>query len=77
MFLAIEDEEVLPWLQTVPVEVYWSQRRRQEEREEPRRWLRRLRRDPVRALAQVDEQFYEVVKAQITASPDALMICDD
>ena len=77
MFLAIEDEEVLPWLQTVPVEVYWSQRRRQEEREEPRRWLRRLRRDPVRALVQVDEQFYEVVKAQITASPDALMICDD
>jgi len=77
IFLALEDEEVLPCLQAVPVEVYWSQRRLQEEREEPRRWLRRLRRDPVRALAQVDEQFYEVVKAQIRASPDALMICDD
>jgi hypothetical protein len=77
MFLVLEDKEVLPCLQAVPVKVYWSQRRRQEEREEPRRWLRRLRRDPVRALAQLDEQFYEVVKAQIRASPDALTIRDN
>lgn len=70
VFLALEDEEVLPCLQAVPVEVYWSQRRRQEEREEPRRWLRRLRRDPVQAMAQVDEQFYEVVNVRLRAPPD-------
>jgi len=67
MFLGLEDEEVLPCLQAVPPEAYWFQRRQQEEREEPRRWLRRLRRDPVRALSQLDEQFYEVIRARARA----------
>lgn len=71
MLLSMKDEEILPWLQSVPTDVYWSQRRQQEEREEPRRWLRRLHRDPVQAMAQVDEQFYTVVKAQTRASLDA------
>jgi hypothetical protein len=68
MLLTLGDEEVLPQLQSVPVDVYWSQRRRQAEREEPRRWLRRLHRDPAQALKQLDEQFYAVVKAQAGAS---------
>ena len=62
--LALDDEEVLPLLQSVPPDIYWSQRRRQEESEEPHRWLTRLHRDPTRALSQVDEQFYQVVNAQ-------------
>lgn len=69
--LSLEDAEILPLLRSVPVDEYWSQRRRQEEREEPRRWLTRLHRDPVQALAQVDEQFYAVVNAQTGALSDA------
>jgi hypothetical protein len=72
VLLSLQDEDILPLLQSVPTEVYWSQRRRQEEREEPRRWLTRLHRDPVRALAQVDQQFYQVVNAHVGASADAL-----
>lgn len=71
VLLSLDDEEVLPLLQSVPADTYWSQRRQQEEREEPRRWLTRLHRDPVRALAQVDEQFYAIVNAQAGTSPDA------
>jgi hypothetical protein len=70
VFLSLEDTEILPLLRSVPVNEYWSQRRRQEEREEPRRWLTRLHRDPVQALAQVDEQFYAVVNAQPVGSSD-------
>ena len=70
MFTTLKEEEVLPWLQSVPVDVYWAQRRQQEEREEPRRWLRRLRHDPVQALAQVDQQFYAVIKERSRSSPD-------
>jgi hypothetical protein len=68
--LSLEDAEILPLLRSVPADEYWSQRRRQEEREEPRRWLTRLHRDPVQALAQVDGQFYAVVNAQTGASSD-------
>jgi hypothetical protein len=71
VLLSLEDAEILPLLRSVPVDEYWSQRRRQEEREEPRRWLTRLHRDPEWALAQVDEQFYAVVNAQTGASSDA------
>jgi hypothetical protein len=63
VLLSLNNEEILPLLRSVPADEYWSQRRRQEEREEPRRWLIRLHRDPARALAQVDEQFYSVVKS--------------
>ena len=69
--LALDEEEVLPLLQSVPADEYWSQRRLQEEREEPRRWLTRLHRDPAQALAQVDEQLYMVANAQAAALPDA------
>lgn len=69
--LSLDDAEILPLLRSVPAEAYWSQRRRQEEREEPRRWRIRLHRDPARALTQVDEQFYAVVKAQ-TATSDRI-----
>jgi hypothetical protein len=68
--LALDDEEVLPLLRSVPPDTYWSQRRRQEECEEPHRWLTRLHRDPTRALSQVDEQFYQVVNAWTGASSD-------
>jgi hypothetical protein len=71
VLLSLDDEEILPLLQSVPADEYWSQRRRQEEREEPHRWLTRLHRDPVRALAQVDEQLYVVVNAQAGTSDDA------
>jgi hypothetical protein len=71
VLLSLNDEEILPLLQSVPADEYWSQRRLQEEREEPRRWLTRLHRDPAQALAQVDEQFYMVVNAQDGASSDA------
>jgi hypothetical protein len=72
VLLSLQDAEILPLLRSVPVDEYWSQRRRQEEREEPRRWLTRLHRDPMQALAQVDEQFYAVVNAQTRVSFDAL-----
>jgi len=68
--LALDDEQVLPLLQSVSPDTYWSQRRRQEECEEPHRWLTRLHRDPTWALSQVDEQFYQVVNARIGASSD-------
>jgi hypothetical protein len=71
VLLALDNEEILPLLQSVPADVYWSQRRRLAEREEPRRWLTRLHRDPARALAQVDEQFYAVVKTLTGASSGA------
>ena len=71
VLLSLQDAEILPLLQSVSVDEYWSQRRRQEEREEPRRWLTRLHRDPVQALAQVDEQFYAIVNAQTGASSGA------
>lgn len=64
VLLSLDDEEILPLLQSVSADEYWSQRRLQEEREEPRRWLTRLHRNPEQALAQVDEQFYAVVNAQ-------------
>ena len=69
--LALDEAEVLPLLQSVPADEYWAQRRVQEEREEPRRWLSRLHRDPAQALAQVDEQFHMVVNAQAAALSDA------
>jgi hypothetical protein len=53
--LALDDEQVLPLLQSVSPDTYWSHRRRQEECEEPHRWLTRLHRSPTRALSQVDE----------------------
>ena len=68
--LALDDEQVLPLLQSVSPDTYWSQRHRQEECEEPHRWLTRLHRDPTRALSQVDEQFYQVVNAQTGAPSD-------
>ena len=68
--LALDDKQVLPLLQAVSSDTYWSQRRRQEECEEPHRWLTRLHRDPTRALSQVDEQFYQVVNARTGALPD-------
>jgi hypothetical protein len=71
LLLSLDEEEILPLLQSVPVDEYWSQRRLQEEREEPRRWLIRLHRDPAQALDQVDEQFYMVVNAQARTSADA------
>lgn len=70
MCLSMDEEGILPWLQSVPTDAYWSQRRQQEEREEPRRWLRRLHRDPARAMTQLDEQFYTVVNEQTRAAPD-------
>ena len=69
MVQVLEEDEILPWLQSVPVEEYWEQRRKQEEREEPRRWFGRLRRDPERALAQVDEQFHRMAVERIKTSP--------
>lgn len=68
--LALDDQQVLPLLQSVSPDTYWLQRRQQEECEEPHRWLTRLHRDPTRALSQVDEQFYQVVNAQTGASSD-------
>jgi hypothetical protein len=68
VLLSLEDKDILPLLQSVPADVYWSQRRRQEEREEPRRWLRRLHRDPIRALTQVDQQFYQAVNVHTRTS---------
>lgn len=77
MVQILDEEEILPWLRSVPPEEYWTQRRKQEEREEPRRWLRRLRRDPEQAMTQVDEQFYEVVK-ELSGRPRSPppVICD-
>jgi len=69
-FLTLDDDQVLPLLQSVSADAYWSQRRLQEECEEPHRWLTRLHRDPTRALSQVDEQFYQVVNARIGTSED-------
>jgi hypothetical protein len=68
--LALDDQQVVPLLQSVSPDTYWFQRRQQEEREEPHRWLTRLHRDPTRALSQVDEQFYQVVNARTGAASD-------
>jgi hypothetical protein len=62
MLLSLEENEILSWLQSVPAETYWAERRKQEEREERRRWSRRLRQNPSQALSQVDQQFYAVIK---------------
>ena len=62
MVQILDEGEILPRLRSVPPKEYWAQRCKQEERGEPRRQLRRLRRDPEQAMMQVDEQFYEVVK---------------
>lgn len=70
VLLSLDDQDILPLLQSVSAEAYWSQRRQQAEREEPRRWLTRLHRDPARALAQLDEQFYAIVKT-LADTPDA------
>lgn len=69
MLTALKEHEVLPLLQSVSTQTYWTERRKQEEREEPRRWLRRLRQNPVRALAQVDQQLYSIVNEPARASP--------
>ncbi len=69
MLTALNEHEVLPLLQSVSTHTYWAERRQQEEREEPRRWLRRLRHNPVQALAQVDQQLYAVVNERARASP--------
>ncbi len=65
MALLIETEaELLAWCQTVAQdkETYRTQRRLHEESEERQRWLRRLHRDPVKAMTQVDQQFYAILK---------------
>ncbi len=65
MALLIDTEaELLEWCQTVAQdkETYRTQRRLHEEREERQRWLRRLHRDPVKAMTQVDQQFSAVLK---------------
>ncbi len=65
MVLMIQTEaELLEWCQTVAQdkETYRTQRRLQEESEERQRWLWRLHRDPVKAMTQVDEQFYAVLQ---------------
>ncbi len=69
MLTALKEHEVLPLLQGVSTQTYWTERRQQEEREEPRRWLRRLRQNPVQALAQVDQQLYAIVNERARASP--------
>ncbi len=69
MFAILKEEDTLACLQRVSEETYWSERRKQEEREEPRRWLRRLRQDPLRAFVQVNQQFYAVANERARASP--------
>jgi hypothetical protein len=76
MVQVLDEDEILPWLQSVPVEEYWEQRRKQQEREEHRRWLGRLRRDPERALAQVDEQFHQMAVERVETAPDTPPIRD-
>lgn len=53
----LDDEELLSYLKSVPTDDYWRERRKQEVLEEPQRWLWRLHRDPLKALAQIDTQF--------------------
>ena len=53
----LDEAELLRYLQTVPTDDYWRERRRQEALEERQRWLWRLHRHPLKALAQIDTQF--------------------
>lgn len=53
----LDDEELLSYLKSVPTDDYWRERRKQEALEEPQRWLWRLHRHPLKALAQIDTQF--------------------
>ena len=67
MALLVDSQtELLAWCQTIAQdkETYRTQRRLQEESEERQRWLWRLHRNPVKAMAQVDEQFYAILKEQ-------------
>lgn len=50
LFLAQTEEELLEQICRVSLEVYRENRRRLEEAEEPRRWLRRLHRDPLATM---------------------------
>ncbi len=53
----LDESELLSYLQSVPTDDYWRERRKQEALEEPQRWLWRLHRHPLKALAQIDTQF--------------------
>ena len=60
----LEESELLSYLQSVPTDDYWRERRKQEALEEPQRWLRRLHRHPFKALAQIDTQFSAFLAAK-------------
>ena len=60
----LDEEEVLRHLQSVSTEDYWRERSKQEALEEPQRWLRRLHRDPLKALTQIDAQFSIFLKSK-------------
>lgn len=60
----LDDEELLCYLRSVPTDDYWRERRKQEALEEPQRWLWRLHRYPLNALAQIDTQFSAFLEAK-------------
>lgn len=60
----LSEAELLRYLQTVPTDDYWRERRKQEALEEPQRWLWRLHRYPLKALAQIDTQFSAFLEAK-------------
>ena len=60
----LDETELLRYLQTVPTDDYWRERRRQEILEERQRWLWRLHRYPLKALAQIDPQFSAFLEAK-------------
>ncbi len=60
----LDQEELLSYLKSVPTDDYWRERRKQELLEEPQRWLWRLHRHPLMALAQIDPQFSTFLEAK-------------
>lgn len=60
----LDDDELLSYLRSVPIDDYWRERRKQEALEEPQRWLWRLHRHPLKALAQIDTQFSAFLEAK-------------
>ena len=60
----LDESELLSYLQSVPTDDYWRERRKQEALEEPQRWLWRLHRHPLNALAQIDTQFSAFLEAK-------------
>lgn len=69
LFRAESEEQLLAHIRQVPLEVYQEHRRRLEEAQAPHRFLRRLHRDPLRAVRDLIDQ-HAARRAELEATSD-------